>query len=213
VAPGEFIPLAERTGLMRPLTRWVINRAVREIGGVERNGRGLKVAVNVSARNLHDSEIVDEVTEALLSHDLPAERLQLEVTESAVMADTGRAADILGELKSRGVEVAIDDFGTGYSSLSLLRHLPVGELKIDRSFVMGMDGNGSEDTAIVRSTSDLAHNLGLLVVAEGVEDEQTLDALEGMGCDLAQGYHIARPMPVEELVRWLDETPWGVGAS
>jgi len=213
VPPGDFIPLAERTGLMRPLTRWVINRAVKEAKVFEHDGRALKVAVNVSARNLHDGQILNEVADALLTEEMSPGRLQLEVTESAVMADAGRAAEVLRGLKSRGIEVSIDDFGTGYSSLSLLRHLPVGELKIDRSFVSGMEGNGGEDTAIVRSTNDLAHNLGLCVVAEGVEDQKTLDALARMGCDQAQGYHIARPMPAGELVRWLEHAAWQVPES
>jgi EAL domain-containing protein (putative c-di-GMP-specific phosphodiesterase class I) len=208
VPPAEFIPLAEQTGLMRPLTRWVLNRAVGEARAFERNGRALPVAVNVSARNLHDAQIVEEVTSALLAHDMPAERLQLEVTESAVMSDAGRAAEVLGSLSRRGVKVAIDDFGTGYSSLGLLRRLPLAELKIDGSFVRGMMGQGGEDTAIVRSTSDLAHNLGLSVVAEGVEDQWTLDLLSSFGCDGAQGFLIARPMAPTELVSWLDNSPW-----
>jgi EAL domain-containing protein (putative c-di-GMP-specific phosphodiesterase class I) len=171
------------------------------------------VAVNVSARSLHDSRIVDDVEEALLTHDLRADRLLIEITESAVMTDEGRARDVLSGLASRGVAVAIDDFGTGYSSLGLLRRLPVHELKIDRSFVMGMAGEGGEDTAIVRSTADLAHNLGLSVVAEGVEDQWTLDLLSTFGCDQAQGYHIARPMPAAALGGWLGESPWRVPAS
>jgi EAL domain-containing protein (putative c-di-GMP-specific phosphodiesterase class I) len=191
----------------------VLNRAMGEAKSFERDGQGLKVAVNVSARNLQDNQILDEVADALLTHDMPAERLQLEVTESAVMADVSRAAEVLGGLTRCGVGISIDDFGTGYSSLSLLRQLPVGELKIDRSFVSGMDGNGSEDTAIVRSTNDLAHNLGLSVVAEGVEDQQTLDALTSIGCDQAQGYHIARPMPPADLVRWLEKAPWPMAES
>ena len=195
VPPADFIPLAEQTGLIRPLTRWVLDRAAGEARAWERAGRHIPVAVNVSARSLHDGRIVDDVEEALLTHDLRSDRLQVEVTESAVMADAGRAAEVLSSLTSRGVTVAIDDFGTGYSSLGLLRKLPVHELKIDKSFVIGMAGEGGEDTAIVRSTADLAHNLGLNVVAEGVEDQWTLDLLASFGCDQAQGYHIARPMP------------------
>jgi EAL domain-containing protein (putative c-di-GMP-specific phosphodiesterase class I) len=168
------------------------------------------VAVNVSARSLHDGRIVDDVEEALLTHDLRAQGLQVEVTESAVMTDAGRAAEVLSGLTSRGVAVSIDDFGTGYSSLDRLRRLPVHELKIDRSFVKGMTGDGGEDTAIVRSTADLAHNLGLTVVAEGVEDQWTLDLLATFGCDLAQGYHIARPMPSAEFAVWLDSSGWRV---
>jgi diguanylate cyclase (GGDEF)-like protein/PAS domain S-box-containing protein len=210
VSPAEFIPLAEQTGLIRPLTRWVLDRASGEARGWEREGRRLPVAVNVSARSLQDARIVDDVEEALLTHDLAPDRLLVEVTESAVMRDAGNAARVLSSLSSRGVSVAIDDFGTGYSSLGLLRKLPVHELKIDKSFVLGMAGETAEDTAIVRSTADLAHNLGLSVVAEGVENQWTLDLLSTFGCDLAQGYHIARPMPAAEFAGWLGRSPWRV---
>ncbi len=214
VPPGEFIPLAEQgTGLMRPLTRWVLDRAVAEAKGMTRNGHALPVAVNVSARNLHDEQLVGHVTEALQAHDVPAERLQLEVTESAVMHDAYRAGQVLGRLARSGVRIAIDDFGTGYSSLGLLRHLPVTELKIDGSFVRGMVGDGAEDTAIVRSTSELAHNMGLSVVAEGVEDQWTLDVLSTFGCDQAQGFFIARPMSADSLMGWLDKSPWTLAES
>jgi len=210
VSPAEFIPLAEQTGLIRPLTRWVLDRATGEARGWERSGRRLPVAINVSARSLQDGRIVDDVEEALLTHDLGGDRLQIEVTESAVMRDAGRAAEILASLAGRGVAVSIDDFGTGFSSLGLLRRLPVHELKIDKSFVIGMAGEGGEDTAIVRSTADLAHNLGLTVVAEGVEDQWTLDLLGTFGCDQAQGYHIAMPMPSADLIGWLGASPWRV---
>ena len=210
VPPGEFIPLAEQTGLIRPLTRWVLEHAAGEARGWERAGRSIPVAVNVSARSLHDGRIVDDVEEALLTHDLRSDRLLIEVTESAVMADASRAAEVLSSLSGRGVVVSIDDFGTGYSSLGLLRRLPVNELKIDKSFVLGMNGEGGEDTAIVRSTTDLAHNLGLNVVAEGVEDRRTLDQLAAFGCDQAQGYHIARPMPGPAFTGWLGDSSWRV---
>jgi EAL domain-containing protein (putative c-di-GMP-specific phosphodiesterase class I) len=213
VPPSDFIPLAEQTGLIRPLTRWVLDRAAGEARGWERAGRRLPVAVNVSARSLHDGRIVDDVEEALLTHDLRADGLLVEVTESAVMVDAGRAAEVLASLSGRGVAVAIDDFGTGFSSLGLLRKLPVHELKIDKSFVIGMSGEGGEDTAIVRSTADLAHNLGLSVVAEGVEDQWTLDLLATFGCDLAQGYHIARPMPGPAFASWLGGSGWRVVES
>jgi diguanylate cyclase (GGDEF)-like protein/PAS domain S-box-containing protein len=210
VPPAEFIPLAEQTGLVRPLTKWVLDRAAGEAQAWARAGHQIPVAVNVSARSLHDGRIVDDVEEALLTHDLRTSALQIEVTESAVMADAGRAAEVLSGLSGRGVSIAIDDFGTGYSSLDRLRRLPVHELKIDRSFVMGMAGDGGEDTAIVRSTADLAHNLGLSVVAEGVEDQWTLDLLATFGCDLAQGYHIARPMPAADFAGWLGSSGWRV---
>lgn len=210
VSPAEFIPLAEQTGLIRPLTRWVLDRATGESCAWARAGRKLPVAINVSARSLQDERIVDDIEEALLTHDVRGDRLQIEVTESAVMNDAGRAAEVLSSLTGRGVAVSIDDFGTGYSSLGLLRRLPVQELKIDKSFVIGMAGEGAEDTAIVRSTADLAHNLGLTVVAEGVEDQWTLDLLSSFGCDQAQGYHIARPMPSADFVGWLGKAPWRV---
>ena len=210
VSPADFVPLAEETGLIRPLTRWVLDRATGESCAWARAGRRLPVAINVSARSLQDERIVDDVEEALLTHDVRADRLQIEVTESAVMRDAGRAAEVLGSLTGRGVAVSIDDFGTGFSSLGLLRRLPVQELKIDKSFVIGMAGEGAEDTAIVRSTADLAHNLGLTVVAEGVENEWTLDLLSTFGCDQAQGYHIARPMPSADFIAWLGSSPWRV---
>jgi diguanylate cyclase (GGDEF)-like protein/PAS domain S-box-containing protein len=208
VPPGTFIPLAERTGLMRPLTRLVLEKVAREARRWEREGWPLPVAVNVSARSLHDRLIVDDIGEALQVHGLDPSRLQIEITESAVMADETRAAETLTGLTGKGVGISIDDFGTGYTSLRLLRQLPVSELKIDRSFVMGMAGEAGEDTAIVRSTNDLGHNLGLTVVAEGVEDEWTLDLLSSFGCDLAQGYFIAKPMPPGDLRGWIAASDW-----
>ncbi len=217
VSPGEFIPLAEDIGggLIRPLTRWVLDHAAGEARGWERAGRAIPVAVNISALSLRDGRIVDDVDEALLTHDLGSNGLQVEVTESAMMADAGRAASVLLSLESRGVAVAIDDFGMGYTSLDQLRKLRVHELKIDKSFVIGMidtaeKGQGSLDTAIVRLAADLAHNLGLDVVAEGVENQWTLDLLSTFGCDRAQGFHIARPMPAAAFSKWLGESAWRV---
>lgn len=213
VSPVDFIPLAEQTGLIRPLTRWVLDRAAGEARSWVRAGRRIPVAVNVSPRSLEDARIVDEIDEALLTHDLTPGHLVVEVTEGAVMADAGRAAEVLASLHARGVRVAIDDFGIGHSSLDRLRRLKVDELKIDKSFVMGMAGDEGDDTAIVRSTADLAHNLGLSVVAEGVENQWTLDLLASFGCDLAQGFHIARPMTGEALPGWLSSSPWRVVES
>jgi EAL domain-containing protein (putative c-di-GMP-specific phosphodiesterase class I) len=156
---------------------------------------------------------VDEVEEALLTHDLRGDRLQIEITESAVMSDEGRAAEVLASLTGRGVLVSIDDFGMGYTSLNLLRRLPLHELKIDGSFVRGMRGEAVEDTAFVRSTAELADNLDLTAVAEQVEDQWTLDLLSSFGCDQAQGYHIARPMPSDQFMGWLGASPWRVLAS
>jgi EAL domain-containing protein (putative c-di-GMP-specific phosphodiesterase class I) len=194
---------------MRPLTRLVLDKATRQARLWGRNGHALPVAVNVSARSLHDPLLVEDVAEALRANDLDPARLQIEITESAVLADETRAEETLSGLKEQGISISVDDFGTGYSSLSLLRRLPgLSELKIDRSFVIGMAGEAGEDTAIVRSTNDLGHNLGLTVVAEGVEDEWTLDLLSAFGCDLAQGYFIARPMPAADLKAWMTGSDW-----
>jgi diguanylate cyclase (GGDEF)-like protein/PAS domain S-box-containing protein len=208
VPPDQFIPLAEQGGLIKPLTRWVLDHALTQCETWTRDRPKIPVAVNLSARNLHDPQLVEQVAGLLASRGVAPELLQLELTESAVMTDPVRAGEILGVLQASGVGISIDDFGTGYSSLAYLRRLPVSELKIDKSFVMGM-AHGDEDTAIVRSTNDLGHNLGLSVVAEGVEDESTLDLLGSFGCDAAQGFYMGRPMPPDDLARWLRESPWG----
>jgi diguanylate cyclase (GGDEF)-like protein len=203
VGPDEFIPIAERSGLVRLLTTQVLDRSLAAVAAWRREGRDLSIAVNLSTRSLHDADLVTEVSQLLRRHDVPASRLTLEVTESSVMADPARAIGLLHELRDLGVRLSVDDFGTGYSSLSYLKRLPVQEVKIDRSFVTGLcDGNG-EDIAIVRAIVDLGRHLGLDVVAEGVEDQQTWDLLTSMGCDLVQGWHLARPMPVEALLPWL----------
>jgi diguanylate cyclase (GGDEF)-like protein/PAS domain S-box-containing protein len=207
VPPDQFIPLAEKGGLIKSLTRWVLNEALTQCETWGRQGRPLAVAVNLSSRDLQDPQLVEQIVWMLESKGVASERLQLELTETAVMADFDRAAETLRAVKASGVGVAIDDFGTGFSSLDYLRRLPVSELKIDKSFVIGMsrvDGN----TAIVRSTNELGHNLGLVVVAEGVENHETLDILGSFGCDAAQGYYIGRPMPAGELAVWMKESPW-----
>jgi diguanylate cyclase (GGDEF)-like protein/PAS domain S-box-containing protein len=213
VPPDQFIPLAERTGLIRPLTRWVLGHAVAQCEAWARQHQDIAVAVNLSARDLQDPQLVDHVVWLLESKGLAADRLELELTESAVMADPARAAQAFGELRGRGISIAIDDFGTGYSSLTYLRTMPVSELKIDKSFVERMGDNRLQDVAIVRSTSELGHSLGLRVVAEGVEDEKTLELLGSFGCDAAQGYYIARPMPAADLVGWLEASSWNGRAS
>jgi diguanylate cyclase (GGDEF)-like protein/PAS domain S-box-containing protein len=207
VPPSDFIPLAENAGLNRKLTQWVLDHALAEARAWQRSGHRLDVAVNVSARSLHDDRIVEDVDELLLRHEVDARRLVVEVTESAMVQDPKRADVVLGSLFGRGVAVSIDDFGTGYTSLGMLRKHKIAELKIDRSFVDGMKSTG-EDTAIVRSTAELAHNLGLSVVAEGVEDQWTLDMLSTFNCDQAQGFHIAKPMPGPEFVDWLRDSDW-----
>jgi diguanylate cyclase (GGDEF)-like protein/PAS domain S-box-containing protein len=214
VSPGEFIPLAEETGagLIRPLTRWVLDHAAGEARGWERAGRRIPVAVNISARSLRDGRIVEDIEEALLAYGLGSNGLQVEVTESAIKGDPDRAAEVLKSLASRGVAVSIDDFGVDYSSLGRLRRLPVRELKIDRQFVSEMadEDKSTDDTVFVGSAVALAHNLGLNAVAEGVENQWTLDWLSDNGCDQAQGFHIARPMPGPAFSKWLGNSPWRV---
>lgn len=207
--PNQFIPLAEQSGLIKPLTLWVISTALRQCRIWRAAGWDLRMAVNLSARSLQDSELAEQIIETVKMNSLPADRLQLEITESAIMTEPGRAMDILSRMKEAGIGVSIDDFGTGYSSLSYLKKLPVNELKIDKSFVTEMVKN-KDDAVIVLSTIDLTHNLGLSVVAEGVEDKKTMERLLELGCDAAQGYYMGKPSSAEDLARWLTESPWGL---
>jgi diguanylate cyclase (GGDEF)-like protein len=200
--PDNFIPLAEEAGLVGPLTHWVLKTALAQLVTLHRNGHPLNMAVNLSARNLHDMGLPASIRALLAESGVPPAHLTLEITESAVMANPSDGLTILTELDRMGVKLAIDDFGTGYSSLAYLKRLPVDELKIDKSFVMDMEANES-DAVIVRSTIDLAHNLGLKVTAEGVETRGVWDTLSILGCDSSQGYLMGRPMPVEKLEAWL----------
>ena len=202
ISPEEFIPVAERSGLIGPLTTRVLDEALKACAGWRSAGHDLGIAVNLSARSLHDADLVEEVARLLRRHDVPPHRLTLEVTESSVMADPARAVTLLHQLRDLGVRLSVDDFGTGYSSLSYLKRLPVQEVKIDRSFVAGLREQG-DDVAIVRAIVDLGRHLGLEVVAEGVEDSETWDLLASMGCHLVQGYHLARAMPAGDLLPWL----------
>ena len=194
IAPNDFVPLAEGSGLIRPLTLEVLRQAVAQCACWRRAGLDLRVAVNLSARNLLDVHLPDEVATVLAENGLPAGSLELEVTESTLMSDPLRARGVMTRLSEMGVALAIDDFGTGYSSLALLRELPVDTLKVDRSFVMRMQDQ-PDDAMIVRSTIGLAHSLGLRTVAEGVETEEVLDELRSLGCDMLQGFHLSRPLP------------------
>jgi diguanylate cyclase (GGDEF)-like protein len=202
--PGEFIPLAERTGLIGPLTKYVLDEALHQCHDWRRTGHELAVAVNVSARSLLDLAFPDQVAGLLARWEVPARLLLVEITESTIMADPTHALEILGRLNAMGVQVAIDDFGTGYSSMAHLKSLPVHELKVDRSFVSQMTSSTS-DAVIVRSTVDLGRNLGLRVVAEGVEDLATWQELDALGCDAIQGYYTSRPVPADDLIHWLEQ--------
>ena len=204
VGPDEFIPVAERSGLIGPLTTLVLDRSLAAVAAWRAVGTDLSVAVNLSTRSLHDTDLVEEVQRLLRRHGVPSDRLTLEVTEGSVMADPTRAIAVLHQLRDLGCRLSVDDFGTGYSSLSYLKRLPVDEVKIDQSFVTGLRAGG-EDVAIVRAIVDLGRHLGLQVVAEGVEDQATWDLLADTGCDLVQGWHLARPMPTDALPGWLRE--------
>ncbi|MEJ5946074.1 bifunctional diguanylate cyclase/phosphodiesterase [Pseudokineococcus basanitobsidens] len=203
LTPDTFLPLAEQTGLMRPLTLAVLDQSLRQLRTWRDQGRTLSVAVNLSVTNLLDTDLPDDVARLLQAHDVPPSALVLEITESVLMADSRRAGSVVDTLRSLGVGLSIDDYGTGYSSLSYLQDLPVDELKLDRAFVGRLVAD-PRSAAIVRSTVDLAHSLGLRLVAEGVEDAATLDLLRGYGCDVSQGYHHSRPLPADRLEAWLD---------
>jgi diguanylate cyclase (GGDEF)-like protein len=204
LTPDRFIPVAEQTGLIGPLTRWVLEAAVRQAREWLDRGfeRSLKIAVNLSSYDLQDPRLPGHVCELLERHAVPSDLLSLEITESALVADPAGALEVLSELASHGVDASLDDFGTGYSSLTYLQQLPVRELKIDGSFVRGL-ASGERDRAIVRSTIELGHRLGLSVVAEGVEDGATLDLLVDLGCDQAQGYYLSEPLPAEAIAEWV----------
>jgi diguanylate cyclase (GGDEF)-like protein len=205
LGPDEFVGLAEHTGLIGPLTAWVLSRALRDARRWWDAGLRMGVAVNLSVANLVDPDLPGLVAGLLAETRLPPRALELEITESVLMTEPGRALRTLSVLRSMGVGLAVDDYGTGHSSLAYLHRLPLDTLKIDRSFVAAM---GREGGVIVRSTVDLAHNLGLRVVAEGVEDPATAAALRDLGCDLAQGFHYARPVPVAELLQALTAPPF-----
>ena len=202
VVPDAFIPLAEQTGLIKPLSRWVVETALHQWREWHRRGLELTVAFNLSMRNLHDPHLPDMLEELLQGFHLPPGALQAEITETVLMTNATRTLDVVTRLSNLGVQLSIDDFGTGYSSLAYLKRLPVRELKIDKSFVHDMAAN-ENDMVIVRSTIDLGHSLDMKVTAEGVETPEAWDRLDALGCDLAQGYYMARPMPVAAFESWV----------
>ncbi|MFL6658073.1 MAG: putative bifunctional diguanylate cyclase/phosphodiesterase [Massilia sp.] len=202
VFPDEFIPFAEQTGFIRALTRWVLDRSAALCADLQRQGIYLKFSVNLSTRDLMDQDLPVKFNDILQRHQLSPSSFCLEITESAIMDDPVRAQHTLERLHAMGVDLSIDDFGTGYSSLAYLKRLPVNELKIDKSFVLNME-NDIGDTKIVRSTIDLGHNMGLRVVAEGIESEAVWHLLAALGCDQGQGYFMSRAMPGEQLAGWI----------
>jgi diguanylate cyclase len=202
VSPGEFVPLAERAALIAPLSRWVLATAIEQMGRWHSQGNHMEVAVNLSAADMSDGSLPTRVTGLLEKHGVPAARLVLEITESTIMESPQQAAAVMLQLRALGVRFAVDDFGTGHSSLAQLHSLPVDELKIDRAFVTNLDTTPGNQ-AIVRSTIELGHILGLRVVAEGIETPEVWSALLRLGCDIAQGYFISRPMSAAKLEDWM----------
>jgi diguanylate cyclase (GGDEF)-like protein len=200
IEPDEFIPLAEQTGLIKPLTSWVLLQAVEQCLAWRKIWPEFNMAVNLSVRNLHDAALLDQVRELIDVHKIAPSCLTLEITEGHIMTNPMRAREILETLDAMGIALSIDDFGTGYSSLSYLKQLPVNELKIDKSFVMEMTED-ENDAVIVKATIDLAHNLGLKTVAEGVVDQKTWNVLESLSCDIAQGYFISPPVSAVDFIK------------
>jgi diguanylate cyclase (GGDEF)-like protein/PAS domain S-box-containing protein len=212
LAPPAFIPLAERTGLIRPLTDWIFNHALAQCRRWQDDSVPIHMAINISAKSLQEHTLPAKIDALLNKWGVDPRFLKIEITESSIMADPAHALAVMSMLQSLGIRLSIDDFGTGYSSLTHLRELPVDEIKVDKSFVSQMVKNAA-DAAIVRTVIDLAHNLDKQVCAEGVEDEETWRMLNEMGCDLAQGFWISRPVPATKLISWLTESAWGLNLS
>jgi diguanylate cyclase (GGDEF)-like protein len=206
IPPDQFIRSAENTGLIKPLTDWVLSTGLRQCFDALSRGAMQHLAVNISARSLHDLRFPDLVDRLLKASGIPPEKLMLEVTESAFMVDLQRTVETLAVLNHMGVMISIDDFGTGFSSLNYIKKLPINEIKIDKSFVSDMTSN-ENDLSIVRSIIELGHNLGLKVVAEGVENKAVLDSLAALGCDHGQGYYISHPLPHERFLAWSGQAP------
>jgi EAL domain-containing protein (putative c-di-GMP-specific phosphodiesterase class I) len=205
VHPAQFVRVAEDTGLIKQLTDVMLARGIRQLREIHDRGYHLGLAVNLSTHDLLDTKLATRVSDHLGAHRVDPSMLTLEITESSLLIDAPRARATINELHEVGVRLSIDDFGTGYSSLSYLRRLPVAELKIDQSFVANLLLD-EQDEVIVRSTIDLGHNLGLVVVAEGVENNEVLERLRTFGCDIAQGFCISRPLPPAHLMSWLATT-------
>jgi diguanylate cyclase (GGDEF)-like protein len=210
IGPTEFVPMAEQAGTITPVTNWIMNAAFHQGYAWHQAGLARPIAVNLSAHDLYNPNLVDRVHGLFSTWGLPPELIQFELTESALMAEPASALQTLGRLKDTGVQLFIDDFGTGYSGLSYLQRLPVDAIKIDQSFVMPMVHN-ADSAVIVSSTIELGHNLGMKVVAEGVENAEILGRLAALGCDVAQGYLIGKPMPSRELQGWESSQPFGPG--
>ena len=212
IFPDAFIPIAEKTGMMKPFTLAVIELALAQSSLWSKAGIDLTIAINISATNLQDPQFPADMAAMLAKYQVLPANIELEVTETAIMSEPLKAIENIKKLSGMGLQIAIDDFGTGYSSMAYLRKLLVAKIKIDKSFVMDMQNN-KNDEVIVRSTVDLGHNLGLTVVAEGVETQGAWDKLKELGCDSAQGYFMGRPTPAAELEQWIKQSPWGLTSA
>ena len=202
--PESFIRVAEKSGLIKQLSEWVIDTACREFARMQQDHPGLRIGINLSMHNLHDFRLVEKIQGSLDRYRLHPASLLLEITETGVMLDPDQVIEMLGQLVAKGLQLSIDDFGTGHSSLVYLKRLPVHTLKVDKSFVVDMDSD-EENASIVRATIDLAHSLGLTVTAEGVETVAVLNRLKGMGCDYYQGYYVSKPMSKADMAAWLSK--------
>ncbi len=202
IPPAEFIPIAEQSGIIKELTLWMLETAFKQYQKWQKNGKKFILSVNLSVKDIQDAEFSSKIKGLLKQYEISAKKINVEITESTMMSDSRRAYDVITELTQLGLSISIDDFGTGFSSLSYLKQLPTQCIKIDRTFVCDMleDDN---DAVIVRSTIDLAHNMGRTVIAEGVENKEILDILEILGCDYVQGFHLCKPMPAEQVSSWL----------
>lgn len=212
VPPDRFIPLAEQTGVIEPLTTWLLNEALRQHSAWSSQNLDLPVSVNLSPVTLHDEQFPDQVADLLTRWKVPAADLILEITESAIMSDVVRATQTVSRLNDMGVCISIDDFGTGYTSFSYIRKLAIREIKVDKSFVLNMR-TANDDAVIVRTMIEMGKSLGLNVVAEGVEDEETWDVLRSLGCHSCQGYYISKPLDAQTLGSWLNESRWQTAAG
>ncbi|MEO8332587.1 MAG: EAL domain-containing protein [Gallionella sp.] len=209
VFPDDFVPIAEQNSLIKLLTREVLRMALRQLSKWKTTGLALPVAINISGVNLQDPTFSDQVVEILGEFSVSPSMIEMEITETAIMEDPMSAIKTVNKLRDIGIVISIDDFGTGYSSMAYLKKLLVAKIKVDKSFVMDMAKNAN-DLVIVRSTIELAHNLGLTVIAEGVESEEILEQLRSLGCDVAQGYYMSRPISADKLNEWLEKSIWGI---
>ncbi len=204
ILPNDFIPVAEQTGLIRPITYWILDTAFAQFSRWQQDGYTVPIAINLSAKNLHDGEAYTQIRELLAKWQIDAHFITLEITEGSMMADPDRAFRVIEDLHGLGIQFAIDDFGTGYSSLAYLKRLPASEVKIDKSFVMDMTTD-ENDRVIVKSTIDLANNMGLRPIAEGVEHKEVMEKLLELGCETVQGFYLCRPLPAEEVLAQIDK--------